>query len=99
MGQLSRYPAIERDLSIVVGEAVAWHDIEQAVQAATPALLEAVQFLGTYRGKPIAKGSKSVSFRMVFRDPEKTLRHEEVDPQVEAVVASLRKAVNAELRS
>lgn len=93
-----RFPAIERDLSVVVDDAARWRDIERAVHDAGPALLEAVRFLDTYRGKPIAKGRKSVSFRMVFRDPDKTLRHEEVDPQVEAVIAALRDAVGAELR-
>ncbi len=98
--QQPRYPAIERDLSIVVDESVRWRQIEQAVRDTRPAMLEAVRFLDTYRGKPIEPGRKSVSFRMVFRDPERTLRHEQVDPQVSAVVEALGKAehIEAELR-
>ncbi|MFA9476805.1 phenylalanine--tRNA ligase subunit beta [Phycisphaerales bacterium AB-hyl4] len=95
---LPRHPAIERDLSVLVSEDVLWREIEQAVREAQPALLESVRFIGTYRGKPIAAGQKSVSFRMVFRDPGKTLRHDEVDPQVETVVAALKDAVSAALR-
>ena len=98
VGALARYPAIERDLSIIVDESVLWRDIEAAVRGAEPALMEALHFLDTYRGKPIAKGRKSVSLRMVFRDPENTLRHEAVDPQVESVIAALRDKVGAELR-
>jgi len=96
---LSRYPAIERDLSVVVDESVRWADVREAIDAARPALLEDVRFLITYRGKPIARGSKSVSFRMIFRDPNGTLRHDQVDPQVEAVAAKLKDAVSAELRT
>ena len=99
VGRLPRFPGIERDLSLIVPEQIAWRDIEQALHAADPAMLESLTFLGAYRGDPIPKGSKSVSLRMFFRDPDRTLRHEQVDSQVEAVVASLKSAVNAELRT
>ncbi len=96
---LARYPGIERDLSVIVDEPVAWASIERTVRETDPPLLAAIDFLTTYRGKPIEKGRKSVSFRMTFRDPGRTLRHEEVDPQVEAVVDALRENVGAELRA
>jgi phenylalanyl-tRNA synthetase beta chain len=96
---LARFPAIERDLSIVVEEAVTWEQILAQVVAAQPALLEEVRFLVTYRGKPIDQGQKSVSFRMLFRDPANTLRHEQVDGQVNAVIARLRESLKAELRA
>lgn len=96
---LARFPGIERDLSILVDEAVAWSSVEAAIGRTGPALLDEVQFIGTYRGKQIGADRKSVSFRLKFSDPNKTLRHEEVDPQVQAVVEALRQAVGAELRS
>ncbi len=95
---LPRFPAIERDLSVVVAEGITWANIEVQVRSTRPALLESLRFLTTYRGKPIEKGRKSVSFRMVFRDASGTLRHEQVDPQVEAVVQALKQALNAEQR-
>ena len=97
--ELARFPAIERDLSILVDEAVPWANVDAAIRKADPALLESVGFLGTYRGKPIPPGRKSVSLRMQFRDPARTLRHDEVDPQVRAVVEALGDAVGAELRT
>lgn len=96
---LPRFPGIERDLSVIVDERVSWQAIESHVLAVKPPLLEQVNFLTTYRGKPIAKGQKSVSFRMLFRDPDKTLRHDEVDPQVASVVERLRNEVGATLRT
>jgi phenylalanyl-tRNA synthetase beta chain len=96
---LSRYPAIERDLSIVVDAAAAWADIERCVRQSEPQWLENVAFLATYRGKPIAAGFKSVSLRLTFRDPAGTLRHEQVDGQVERVVAQLKAELKAELRA
>jgi len=98
VGDLPRFPGIERDLSVVVDEAVAWRDIEAAVRGTKPAMLESLTFLGVYRGKPIEKGRKSVSFRLLFRDPAGTLTHESVDPQVASAVKALKHAVGAELR-
>lgn len=95
---LAEFPAIERDLSVVVKEATAWADIERATLGTHPALLDGLRFVGVYRGKPLEKGQKSVTFRLRFRDPARTLRHEEVDPQVEGVVKALESEVGAELR-
>lgn len=96
---LPRFPGIERDLSIIINESVQWQEIVAAVSAAKPELMESLSFVGVYRGKPIAKGQKSVSLRMQFRDPSSTLRHDQVDPQVAAVLESLKAKLNAELRS
>jgi len=96
---LPAFPAIERDLSVVVKEATAWAEIEKLTHGARPAMLEGLRFVGVYRGKPLEKGQKSVTFRMKFRDPSRTLRHEEVDPQVESVVSALKKDLGAELRA
>ncbi len=94
-----RFPGIERDLSFVVPESVRWAQIEASLAAARPELLEGVTYLTTYRGKPIAPGSKSLSLRLFFRDPQGTLRHERVDPQVASVVERLRVDLSAELRA
>jgi len=98
VGALPRYPGIERDLSIIVDETVPWQKVDAAIHRAEPALLEGIAFLDVYRGKPIAKGQKSLSFRLRFRDPSRTLRHEEVDPQVQRVIVQLQQHTGAELR-
>jgi phenylalanyl-tRNA synthetase beta chain len=96
---LSRFPAIERDLSIIVDEPVAWSAVEAAIRDAAPALLESLDFVTVYRGKPVPAGRKSVTLRMTFRDPSRTLQHGEVSPQVETVVMKLKGALQAELRT
>lgn len=95
---LARFPGIERDLSLVLDEAVTWERVRGEVETVKPALMEELRFLVTYRGKPIPAGRKSVSFRMVFRDPAATLRHEQVDGQVASVVDRLKSSLGAELR-
>lgn len=97
--ELPRFPGIERDLSIIVDEAVAWSSIEGEVLGLRPALMERLEFVGVYRGKQIGAGKKSVTMRMTFREPERTLRHEEVDPQMASIVARLSAAVGAVVRT
>lgn len=98
VGDLPRFPGIERDLSIVVDEATTWRQIEQCVAAAAPKMLEDLTFLTIFRGKQIGKGKKSLSLRMRFRNPDATLRHDEVDPQVNAVIEKLKQGIAADLR-
>jgi len=96
---LPKYPGIGRDLSIIVDESVGWDPIQQLVKATELQLLEDLRFMGVYRGKPIPKGKKSVSFRLMFRDSSATLRHEQVDPQIATVIKHLETHLGAKLRS
>ena len=95
---LPSFPAIERDLSLIVDEGVRWREIEAMVLDLDVEKLEACGFVGAYRGKQVGEGQKSVTLRLRFRDAERTLRHEEVDPQIESVVAGARKRFQATLR-
>ena len=96
---IPRFPAIDRDLSIVVAETTRWSDIAAAVQSSAPAELENVQFVDIYRGKGIPAGKKSLTLSLRFRDEDGTLTHETVDQYQAAILASLNKAVAAELRT
>jgi phenylalanyl-tRNA synthetase beta chain len=94
-----RFPAVERDLSIVVPEETAWRAIAQAIQSIAPTALEDIRFVDIYRGKGIAPDKKSVTVSLRFRDEDGTLTHETVDGYQAAIVRSLNQAVGAELRT
>jgi phenylalanyl-tRNA synthetase beta chain len=96
---IPRFPAIERDLSIIVDEQIRWTDIAEAVTSKVPPELEDVQFVGIYRGKGIAPGSKCVTLSLRFRDEDGTLTHETVDGFQADIVAGLSEATAAELRT
>jgi len=96
---IPKFPAIERDLSIVVDEGIVWADIAEAVNKKSPNELEAIQFVGTYRGKGVPSGRKSVTLKLTFRDEDGTLTHETVDHFVADIVDSLSKSVAAKLRT
>ncbi len=96
---LPAFPAIERDLSFVVSEETAWAQLAGLVEKTKPELLEHLTFVGAYRGKQAGAGKKSVTMRLRFRAPDRTLRHEEVDPQVESLVILAKSDLGAELRA
>lgn len=96
---LPAFPGIERDLSVVVDEGVAWKRVGALVEGMGVDRLEGHRFVGVYRGKQVGAGKKSVTFRLMFRDPTRTLRHEEVDPQVDMIIGALSREFGAELRA
>ncbi len=96
---IPRFPAIQRDLSIVVDESVRWSDIVEAVTKKAPDELEDVTFVDIYRGKGIPPGRKSVTLSLCFRDEQGTLTHETVDGFQAHIVAGLAQSVGAELRA
>ncbi|MCK4752482.1 MAG: phenylalanine--tRNA ligase subunit beta [Planctomycetes bacterium] len=96
---IPKFPAIERDLSIIVEENVPWIDITESVNKKAPAELENIQFVGIYRGKGIPAGKKSLTLSIRFRDEDGTLTHETVDAFQEKIVKTLTKSLNAELRT
>jgi len=96
---IPRFPAIERDLSLVVDEQIAWADIIAAVNKKTCGELEDVRFVGIYRGKGIAAGKKSLTLSLRFRDEDGTLTHDIVDGFEKAIVNSLADSIGAELRT
>lgn len=96
---IPRFPAIERDLSIVVDEGVAWSEVSGAVGKRAPDELEDVAFVGIYRGKGIPSGKKSVTLTLTFRDEDGTLTHETVDGFQKAIVESLAESIGGHLRT
>ncbi len=96
---LPRFPAIQRDLSIIVDENIRWADIIEAVKNKASGELEEIQFIGIYHGKGIPSGKKSVTLSLRFRDEDGTLTHQRVDNFEADIVESLAKSVHAELRT
>ena len=96
---IPKFPAIQRDLSIVVDEKIRWADILQAVKNKATAELEDIRFVGIYRGKGIPSGKKSVTLSLRFRDEDGTLTHDTVDRFQTDIIKGLADSVKAELRT
>ena len=96
---LPSFPSIDRDVSAIVADAVAWASIEALVRDLALEHFESIAFVGTYRGKQVGDGRKSVTMRLTFRSATGTLRREDADPQVARVIDALHAGVGAEVRS
>ena len=94
-----RFPAIQRDLSVVVDEAVRWADVDAALTAANLKSLDTIAFVTTFRGKGIDPGKKSLTLTLNFRDPARTLTNEEVDAEVKRAIDTLAQNFTATLRA
>jgi phenylalanyl-tRNA synthetase beta chain len=105
---LPLFPGIERDLSFILPENVAWGEVSELVARAKLERLDGWEFVTTYRGSyrdasnaehNLAKEQqKAVTVRLRFRDPGRTLRHDEVDPQVAALVQLAAARFGAQVR-
>ena len=94
-----KYPAVERDLAIVVPEEVSHRDILEEIRACSGDLLEAVELFDVYRGEQIAAHCKSMAYAMRFRSGERTLTDGEVTKLQDKVLRRLVGRYRAELRS
>ncbi len=93
----SRYPAIARDLSLVVAPEIPALDIEHAIRAGSPVVTN-VRVFDEYRGPQVAAGKKSLAVRIVLQSHEATLTDGEAETQMQSVVASLRERCDAQIR-
>lgn len=82
-----------------VRSAPSWEQIARTARDAGDELLESVDFITTWRGKRLGPDRKSVTLRLQFHDATRTLRHEEVDPQVERIALALTEQLGGEIRS
>lgn len=100
---LPQFPGIERDVSLVVDEPITWDRIAKEIARSAGSRpgdrLAGWEFVTTYRGAQLGKGRKSMTVRLRFRDPARTLRHEEVDGPVEALLGELKGRLGAEVRA
>jgi phenylalanyl-tRNA synthetase beta chain len=95
---LPRFPSIVRDISILVDEALPAASVRGTIRAAAPSTLASIVEFDRYRGKGVPEGRISLSLRLTFRDPERTLTDDEVQKATERIVEALRSAHGAEQR-
>jgi phenylalanyl-tRNA synthetase beta chain len=94
-----RQPASERDLAIVVNEAVAAGDVAATIRAAGGPTLTDVRLFDVYRGNPLAADEKSLAYRLTFRAPDRTLAEAEVEAAIAAITAGLSAGIGARIRT
>ncbi len=94
---IPKFPAVVRDITIIVDNDLETQKIITAAQDQPEALVESFSLLDVFEGHPIAAGKKSVSLRVTYRSSEKTLEDEDVTPIHQSIAAKLVKQFKADL--
>jgi len=95
---ISKYPAVKRDLALVVAEEVKASDLADTIRQAGTDLLIAVDLFDVYRSAQIGQDRKSVAYALTFQSYEKTLQDEEINSIMDQILRATDKAHQAKLR-
>lgn len=96
--EVPKFPAVERDIAIIVDEKVEVGQIEKIIIKKAKKLLEKMQLFDIYRNEKLGDNKKSVAYSLIFRDKNRTLSDEEINGVMETIIGELQKTLNAELR-
>ncbi|MEX1377999.1 MAG: phenylalanine--tRNA ligase subunit beta [Eubacteriales bacterium] len=95
---LPKYPAVDRDLAVVVDKEQPVGQMLSLIKTTSGNLLERVEIFDIYEGEQIEQNKKSVAFSMLFRAQDRTLTDEEVNKKFDKIVRVLEKNFGAKLR-
>ena len=98
MKPLPRFPAMQRDLALVMEESVSVGPLMAAMKKAAGNLLESIQMFDVYRGIQVGMGKKSIAFSLTFRAADRTLTNEEVQKAMDKVQTVCSDKFNAVIR-
>ena len=96
--EISKYPAIRRDIAVIVDEAVVAAPLLATVRDSAGELLKGISVLSVYHGKQIEKGKKSIALGLQLQDTSRTLTDQEADAIVARVVEQLSERHGAAIR-
>jgi phenylalanyl-tRNA synthetase beta chain len=92
---LPRYPFVVRDVSILVANTLSAETVRGTIRTAAPETLVQVREFDRYEGKGIPEGSVSLSLRLTFQSPERTLTDEEVQAAMQRIIDALTRELQA----
>jgi phenylalanyl-tRNA synthetase beta chain len=96
--EISRFPAIERDLAIVVDADIPSSRVVNIVQKSAGSWLSDLQLFDDYRGEGIDSGRKSLGLGLILQDSSRTLKEQEVEGVIDNILQALQQELGGELR-
>jgi phenylalanyl-tRNA synthetase beta chain len=97
--EIPRFPAIQRDLSIIIDQAIDYSRIEATVKAAGIREIQKIHPFDVYLGQDLPAGQKAVAFSVLYQVLDRTLVEDEVNRFQEILLERLKKELGAQLRS
>jgi phenylalanyl-tRNA synthetase beta chain len=95
---LPQFPAIRRDVAMLVDEAITHEGVLDVIRKTKPAHLESVELFDVFRGKNVPLGKKSVAYAFTYRAPDRTLTDAEVNAAHEKLVGQFKESLSAGVR-
>ncbi len=96
---IPKYPAVERDIALVVDEQIEVGQIENIISKKSKNILETAKLFDIYRNEKLGQNKKSVAYELIFRANNRTLTDDEIKNTMEAITKELQVALGAELRT
>ena len=96
--EISKFPAVSRDLALLVDNSVEFAQIEQIARQTEKKLLKKVELFDVYEGDKLPAGKKSYAVNFILQDEEKTMGDKQIDAIMQKLIANIKKQLNAELR-
>ena len=96
--EISKYPAVSRDLALLIDKSVEFSSIESVSYQSEKKLLRKVELFDVYEGKNLPEGKKSYAVNFILQDEQKTLNDKQIDSIMQKIIANLKNQLGAELR-
>jgi len=95
---IPRYPSVERDISFLISQDVPYSDIAGSILNTAAASIKDLQLIDEYRGKQVPAGYRSLTLRIIFNHPEKTLTDDEVEANIVSIIDKLKSLWDIQMR-
>lgn len=96
--EIPRYPAVERDLALLVNREVSWQQMSDAAMGAAVPQLKKIQLFDVFESDKLGAGKKSMALNLLFQDTEKTMTDADIEAAVQRIARKLEQDLNAEVR-
>ena len=96
--EISKYPAVSRDLALLLDKSVEFAEVERVAFASEKKLLKSVRLFDVYEGEHLEAGKKSYAVNFILQDESKTMSDKQTDAVMNKIIANLEKQLGAKLR-
>jgi len=96
--EIPKFPAVQRDLAIVVDKSIVYQQIEKTTFAAKLSKLKNVSLFDVFESEKLGINKKSIAVSFTFLDEEKTMTDSEIDAMMNKIIGAYEKELNAEIR-
>ena len=95
---ISKFPAVQRDLALIVSKQLKYEEVEKLVQKIKPSTLQEIKLFDIFESEKLGADKKSMAVNFTFSDEEKTLTDKEIDGWMNKIMSTLEKDLQAEIR-